>query len=85
MRKPSSKTLFNRSPRLTRHTTYRLSAEIAHELDVHAAVRRLDLGGVTSQRAIVEKALGDWFRKNPIPKELRAAAELLMTRQGDGS
>lgn len=76
-----SKFQFTSRTRQTRQKNYRLSEPIAYELEVHAAVRRMD-AGANSQRSIIEVALADWFQRNPLSKELRKAAELLLTRPG---
>lgn len=67
---------------LTRGATYRLEPHVAAELAVYQAVRTL--GGIApyTQVGMVEQALLDWFRKNPIGKKQREAALLLMESNG---
>lgn len=85
MRRSSrSKIQFPSRSRQTRQKNYRLSEPIAYELEVQAAVRRLD-AEANSQRSIIERALADWFAKHPLAKDLRQAAELLITRAGGAS
>lgn len=68
--------------RLSRNTTHRLNAEIARELEIHSTVRRLSALQPGSQRGIVEAALADWFQRNPLSKQQRAAAETLIGPDG---
>ena len=71
--------------RLSRNTTHRLNAEIARELEIHSTVRRLSALDPGSQRGIVEAALADWFQRNPLSKQQRAAAETLIGPEGGRS
>ena len=70
---------------LSRGATYRFDPHVARELELYTAVR--SLGGIepATQRGIVERALVEWFERNPISKRHRTAAEVLMNGDGGGN
>ena len=63
---------------LSRGATYRFAPDVARELELQATVRNLQGLEHGTQKAIVEEALRLWFKKNPMSKKHRAAAEVLM-------
>ena len=63
--------------RLRKGGQYRLEPSIAYELEVFAKI-----GDHGSRKNIVEEALEEFFKKNPIKKNYRDAAELLLSGNG---
>lgn len=58
---------------LSKGSTYRLNPGVALELEIYSKV-----GMHGAKKEIIEEALGDWFKKNRIPPELREAAKVLL-------
>lgn len=62
---------------LSAGSTYRLNTEVALELEVYSQV-----GLHGPKKRIMEEALSEWFKKNPIRPRVRQAALLILEERG---
>ena len=60
---------------LSRGATYRLSPKLAYEMELYALANSRD------KKEILEDALGRLFEADPIQKNLRAAAEVILSER----
>lgn len=75
---------FGALSRLSSQGTLRLKPELAWEMEVQTLVRTASGAEPAAKKGIIEEALEAWFKKNPIPKKEREAAELLLRSQFGG-
>lgn len=63
---------------LRRSATYRVTPQLAYELEIQSAARRMICDGPNSKNAIVNAALELWFQKNPLKRKQRDAIEVFV-------
>ena len=63
---------------LSRGATYRLNPHLAYEMELHSLAKSRE------KKEILEQALERLFERDPIPKKLRAAAELILQERWKG-